>query len=160
METTASFCYYFKHPWSRITVAYLVVFFNFLIFAEDPVSHSQTEAYIAVVGNCFSFLFNKYPGAGWSVLKVGCWLLAILTGLVAGKFVFHQLLFGKSCALECDIHVDMVSQKKTTQKKFLFSSQNALCGTMHLINEVIRKLILMCVWVYQYLNVSYVTHLC
>ncbi|XP_019748937.1 transmembrane protein 117 [Hippocampus comes] len=100
METTASFCYYFKHPWSRITVAYLVVFFNFLIFAEDPVSHSQTEAYIAVVGNCFSFLFNKYPGAGWSVLKVGCWLLAILTGLVAGKFVFHQLLFGRYLRLK------------------------------------------------------------
>ncbi|XP_051916691.1 transmembrane protein 117 [Hippocampus zosterae] len=100
METTAAFCYYFKHPWSRITVAYLVVIFNFLIFAEDPVTHSQTEAYIAVVGNCFSFLFNKYPGAGWSVLKVVCWLLAILTGLVAGKFIFHQLLFGRYLRLK------------------------------------------------------------
>ncbi|KAF2974632.1 hypothetical protein EK904_001499 [Melospiza melodia maxima] len=38
------FRYYFQHPWSRLVVAYLVIFFNFLIFAEDPVSHSQTEA--------------------------------------------------------------------------------------------------------------------
>lgn len=77
-------------------VAYLVIFFNFLIFAEDPVSHSQTEANVIVVGNCFSFVTNKYPrGVGWRLLKVLLWLLAILTGLIAGKFLFHQRLFGK-----------------------------------------------------------------
>ncbi|MEQ2180655.1 hypothetical protein GOODEAATRI_003405 [Goodea atripinnis] len=86
------------HPWSRLIVAYLVTFFNFLIFAEDPISHSQTEAHIIVVGNCFSFLFNKYPGLGWNILKVMCWILAIITGLLAGKFIFHRQLFGKSCA--------------------------------------------------------------
>lgn len=90
------FRYYFQHPWSRLVVAYLVIFFNFLIFAEDPVSHSQTEANVIVVGNCFSFVTNKYPeGGGWRFLKVFLWLLAILTGLVAGKFLFHQRLFGK-----------------------------------------------------------------
>lgn len=91
------FRYYFQHPWSRLIVAYLVIFFNFLIFAEDPVSHSQTEANVIVVGNCFSFIANKYPeGGGWNFLKVTLWLLAILTGLIAGKFLFHQHLFGKS----------------------------------------------------------------
>nr|XP_061812502.1 transmembrane protein 117-like [Nerophis lumbriciformis] len=100
METSSCFRYYFKHPWSRIAVAYLVIFFNFLIFAEDPVSHSQKEARIIVVGNCFSFLFSKYPGAGWSVLKVMCWILAILSGLLAGKFVFHQLIFGRYLRLK------------------------------------------------------------
>lgn len=90
------FRYYFQHPWSRLVVAYLVIFFNFLIFAEDPVSHSQTEANVIVVGNCFSFVTNKYPeGGGWKFLKVLLWLLAILTGLIAGKFLFHQRLFGK-----------------------------------------------------------------
>lgn len=101
MEIGACFRYYFQHPWSRLIVAYLVTFFNFLIFAEDPVSHSQTEAHIIVVGNCFSFLFNKYPGLGWNVLKVICWTLAIIIGLLAGKFIFHRQLFGKSCALDC-----------------------------------------------------------
>lgn len=90
------FRYYFQHPWSRMIVAYLVIFFNFLIFAEDPVSHSQTEANVIVVGNCFSFVTNKYPrGVGWRILKVLLWLLAILIGLIAGKFLFHQRLFGK-----------------------------------------------------------------
>ncbi|KAK5599971.1 hypothetical protein CRENBAI_012539 [Crenichthys baileyi] len=98
MEIDACFRYYFQHPWSRLIVAYLVTFFNFLIFAEDPVSHSQTEAHVIVVGNCFSFLFNKYPGLGWNILKVMCWILAIITGLLAGKFIFHRQLFGKSCA--------------------------------------------------------------
>lgn len=97
MEIDAHFRYYFQHPWSRLIVAYLVTFFNFLIFAEDPVSHSQTEAHMIVVGNCFSFLFNKYPGLGWNILKVVCWTLAIITGLLAGKFIFHRQVFGKSC---------------------------------------------------------------
>lgn len=97
MEIDTHFRYYFQHPWSRLIVAYLVTFFNFLIFAEDPVSHSQTEAHMIVVGNCFSFLFNKYPGLGWNILKVVCWTLAIICGLLAGKFIFHRQLFGKSC---------------------------------------------------------------
>ncbi|EHH66204.1 Transmembrane protein 117 [Macaca fascicularis] len=95
------FRYYFQHPWSRMIVAYLVIFFNFLIFAEDPVSHSQTEANVIVVGNCFSFVTNKYPrGVGWRILKVLLWLLAILTGLIAGKFLFHQRLFGQLLRLK------------------------------------------------------------
>lgn len=34
--------YYFQHPWFRLFVAYLVIFCNFLLFAEDPLSHSHT----------------------------------------------------------------------------------------------------------------------
>ncbi|XP_070764161.1 transmembrane protein 117 [Enoplosus armatus] len=100
MEIDARFRYYFQHPWSRLIVAYLVTFFNFLIFAEDPISHSQTEAHMIVVGNCFSFLFNKYPGLGWNILKVVCWILAIITGLLAGKFIFHRQLFGRYLRLK------------------------------------------------------------
>lgn len=33
--------YYFQHPWLRLIIAYLVIFCNFLLFAEDPVSHSH-----------------------------------------------------------------------------------------------------------------------
>ncbi|XP_015414107.1 PREDICTED: transmembrane protein 117-like [Myotis davidii] len=94
------FRYYFQHPWSRLIVAYLVIFFNFLIFAEDPVSHSQTEANVIVVGNCFSFVTNKYPrGVSWRLLKVLLWLLAILIGLIAGKFLFHKRLFERKSSL-------------------------------------------------------------
>lgn len=94
MKIDARFRYYFQHPWSRLVVAYLVTFFNFLIFAEDPVSHSQTEAHMIVVGNCFSFILNKYPGGGGNVLKVIMWILAIITGLIVGKFFFHRRVFG------------------------------------------------------------------
>ncbi|KAG5845136.1 hypothetical protein ANANG_G00135640 [Anguilla anguilla] len=100
MEIDARFRYYFQHPWSRLVVAYLVIFFNFLIFAEDPISHSQTEAHMIVVGNCFSFVVNKYPGGGWNFVKVILWLLAIVAGLFAGKFFFHQRLFGRYLRLK------------------------------------------------------------
>uniref|UniRef100_A0A672SJF7 Transmembrane protein 117 n=1 Tax=Sinocyclocheilus grahami TaxID=75366 RepID=A0A672SJF7_SINGR len=100
MEVSGRFRYYFQHPWSRLVVAYLVTFFNFLIFAEDPVSHSQTQAHMIVVGNCFSFVVNKYPGGGWDVLKVLMWILAIITGLIAGKFLFHRRLFGRLLRLK------------------------------------------------------------
>ncbi|XP_058502621.1 transmembrane protein 117 [Solea solea] len=100
MEIDSRFRYYFQHPWSRLIVAYLVTFFNFLIFAEDPVSHSQTEAHMIVVGNCFSLLFNKYPGLKWNILKVICWILAIITGMLAGKFIFHRQLFGRYLRLK------------------------------------------------------------
>ncbi|XP_056595337.1 transmembrane protein 117 isoform X2 [Triplophysa dalaica] len=67
---------------------------------EDPVSHSQTEAHMIVVGNCFSFVVNKYPGGGWNVLKVLMWILAIITGLITGKFLFHRRLFGRILRLK------------------------------------------------------------
>ncbi|XP_048404338.1 transmembrane protein 117 isoform X2 [Stegostoma tigrinum] len=95
MRMVKAFRYYFQHPWSRLIVAYLVTFFNFLVFAEDPISHSQTPANVIVVGNCFSFIVNKYPGGGWSCLKVLLWLLGIMMGLVVGKFLFHQRMFGQ-----------------------------------------------------------------
>ncbi|XP_016306268.1 transmembrane protein 117-like [Sinocyclocheilus anshuiensis] len=100
MEISGRFRYYFQHPWSRLLVAYLVTFFNLLIFAEDPVSHSQTEAHMIVVGNCFSFVVSKYPGGGWNVLKVLMWILAIITGLIAGKFLFHRRLLGRVLRLK------------------------------------------------------------
>ncbi|XP_047676136.1 transmembrane protein 117 isoform X2 [Tachysurus fulvidraco] len=100
MEIGVRFRYYFQHPWLRLLIAYLVTFFNFLIFAEDPVSHSQTEAHMIVVGNCFSFILNKYPGGGWNVLKVLMWILAIITGLIAGKFFFHRRVFGRFLRLK------------------------------------------------------------
>jgi hypothetical protein len=34
--------YYFQHPYPRLFVAYLVIFCNFLLFAEDPISHSYS----------------------------------------------------------------------------------------------------------------------
>ncbi|KAM4748110.1 transmembrane protein 117 [Rhinophrynus dorsalis] len=127
------FRYYFQHPWSRMIIAYLVTFFNFLIFAEDPVSHSQTEANMIVVGNCFSFVTNKYPGGGWNVLKVMLWLIAIVTGLFAGKFLFHQRLFGHFLRLKMfrDDHGSWMTMFfSTILFLFIFSHIYNLCLLM------------------------------
>mgnify|MGYP001793603271 CR=1 FL=1 len=51
--------YYFRHPYARLLLAYLVVFCNFLIFAIDPVSHSNTTCLINYVGEIYTFLFIR-----------------------------------------------------------------------------------------------------
>lgn len=89
------FRYYFQHPYFRLAIAYLVTFLNFLIYAEDPVSHSEAECFIPVVGNCFSFVATKYPPNGWAVIKVLMWLTAMITGLFVGKLIIHDILFSK-----------------------------------------------------------------
>ncbi|GLH07127.1 Uncharacterized protein GBIM_12655 [Gryllus bimaculatus] len=38
--------YYFQHPYPRLFVTYFVIFCNFLLFAEDPISHSHTGAHV------------------------------------------------------------------------------------------------------------------
>ncbi|XP_069484115.1 transmembrane protein 117 isoform X2 [Ambystoma mexicanum] len=127
------FRYYFQHPWSRLITAYLVTFFNFLLFAEDPVSHSQTEANMIVVGNCFSFVTNKYPGGGWNFLKVLLWLIAIIVGLFAGKFLFHQRLFGQFLRLKMfrDDHGSWMTMFfSTILFLFIFSHIYNLCLLM------------------------------
>ena len=89
------FRYYFQHPYARLFIAYFVTFCNFLIYAEDPVAHSEKECFIPVVGNCFSFVCTRYPKNGWAFLKVLMWVIAIATGIIVGKLLVHQLIFSK-----------------------------------------------------------------
>ncbi|XP_076069426.1 transmembrane protein 117-like isoform X2 [Oratosquilla oratoria] len=93
--------YYFQHPWLRLIVAYLVIFCNFLLFAEDPVSHSHAESNIPVVGNVFSFVATKYPEEWyWRMIKVVMWLIAILCGMLVGKVLIHGLIFKRVLRLK------------------------------------------------------------
>ena len=89
------FRYYFQHPYLRLAVAYLVTFCNFLIYAEDPVAHSEAECFIPVVGNTFSFVVTKYPKNAWAALKVITWCIAILVGTLVGKMFIHRVVFSK-----------------------------------------------------------------
>ncbi|KAH9374364.1 hypothetical protein HPB48_013406 [Haemaphysalis longicornis] len=82
-----------QHPYARLFVSYFVVFCNFLVFAEDPISHSRSESEIPVFGNVFSFMCTKYPPEwGWRAAKTLLWLLALLWGLVCGKLFIHHFL--------------------------------------------------------------------
>ncbi|XP_014780206.1 transmembrane protein 117 isoform X1 [Octopus bimaculoides] len=85
--------YFFQHPYSRLAVAYLVVIANFLVYAEDPVAHSVKESHVPVIGNDFSFLFTKYPRNRLTKLKFILWMCGIISGLVLGKLLFHEMLF-------------------------------------------------------------------
>lgn len=58
-EMRKNFTYYFRHPYFRMATSYLVVFCNFLIFAEDPVSHSYTDCIIDIIGNMYGFVFSR-----------------------------------------------------------------------------------------------------
>ncbi|ELU08141.1 hypothetical protein CAPTEDRAFT_130530 [Capitella teleta] len=92
---TRDFRYYFQHPYARLIFAYLVTFCNFLIYAEDPVAHSEKECFIPVVGNCFSFVATRYPTNAWAFLKVFMWVGAIIIGIVVGKIIVHSLVFNR-----------------------------------------------------------------
>ncbi|XP_054266172.1 uncharacterized protein LOC128988678 isoform X2 [Macrosteles quadrilineatus] len=93
--------YYFQHPYLRLFATYFTIFCNFLLFAEDPISHSHAESRIPMVGNVFSFVLTKYPPDWrWSLIKVLMWLTAILCGLVFGKLIVHNILCGKILRLK------------------------------------------------------------
>ncbi|XP_052798505.1 transmembrane protein 117-like isoform X2 [Mya arenaria] len=89
------FRYYFQHPYSRLIIAYLVVFCNFFIYAEDPVAHSRKECYIPMIGNDVAFILTRYPPNAWSLLKVVFWLIGLVIGLFVGKLLIHGRLFNK-----------------------------------------------------------------
>ncbi|KAK9509714.1 hypothetical protein O3M35_006970 [Rhynocoris fuscipes] len=93
--------YCFQHPYLRLFTTLLVIFCNFLLFAEDPISHSHTESVIPMVGNVFSFVCTKYPPDWrWALIKVLMWILAIFCGLVMGKLFIHSIVFGKYLRLK------------------------------------------------------------
>lgn len=116
--------YYFQHPYARLFVSYFVIFCNFLIYAEDPVSHSRANCTIPVVGNDFAFVTYRYPPVGWSLLKVFLWLVAIVVGSLAGKFFFHKLVFNRWMKLSMfkrDSGSWMVMFLSTLVSLFIFS---------------------------------------
>uniref|UniRef100_A0A0K2VA05 Transmembrane protein 117 n=3 Tax=Lepeophtheirus salmonis TaxID=72036 RepID=A0A0K2VA05_LEPSM len=93
--------YFFQHPYLRLFVIYFVIFCNFLVFAEDPVSHSKMESEIPVVGHVFSFIFTKYPPDWrWRFLKVAMWMVAILCGMVVGKTIIHGIILRRCFRLK------------------------------------------------------------
>ncbi len=99
LHMVKDFRYYFQVPYLRLFIAYLVVFCNFLIYAEDPVAHSVAECSIPVIGNAFAFVATRYPPNAWSLLKVVLWLSALMTGIVLGKLI-HVFVLSEFCC-EC-----------------------------------------------------------
>lgn len=89
------FKYFFQYPYFRLFVAYFVTICNFVIYAEDPVSHSHAPCEIPVLGNAFSMIVTKYPPNGFSALKALMWITAIVVGIGMGKLIIHKWLLNK-----------------------------------------------------------------
>ena len=89
------FQYYFKHPNSRLLIAYFSVFLSWLMFAQDPIAYSSADCEVDVLGHAYSFIFTKYPNNGFAALKVFFWISAIISGIILGKIFIHKILFCK-----------------------------------------------------------------
>ena len=72
--------YYFQHPYARLFVAYFVIFCNFFIYAEDPVSHSRANCTIPLIGNDFAFVTYRYTMNFCSLRAAGlCFVIRTFT---------------------------------------------------------------------------------
>lgn len=89
------FQYYFKHPNSRLFIAYFSVFLSWLMFAQDPIAYSSADCKVDVLGHAYSFIFTKYPNNGFAALKVVFWISAITSGMILGKIFIHKILLCK-----------------------------------------------------------------
>ena len=103
-DTTTQGCcsrteWYFRHPWTRLFMAFIIMFCNFLLVAEDPIAHSQKEASIPVVGNCISLVILRWEGF-WIALKIGLIVIGLVLGVFLGKVVLHNLILRDWLKLE------------------------------------------------------------
>lgn len=85
----------FRHPISRNILPFLVMFLNFLIYNEDPISYSEQETKIYGCGRIFNYYFRQYPPISeplWITLKVFSLFLWTTIGLLLGKYLIHDAL--------------------------------------------------------------------
>ena len=114
--------YYFQHPYARLFVAYFVIFCNFLIYAEDPVSHSRANCTIPLVGNDFAFVTYRYR---LSKAVIGaCSVAAVSCIFIAPKHFGYQKCYLKKKKHQSgtlsQLYYDPVKQKMASEqpKKF------------------------------------------
>eukprot|EP01006_Ploeotia_vitrea_P046867 TRINITY_DN67068_c3_g1_i2.p1 TRINITY_DN67068_c3_g1~~TRINITY_DN67068_c3_g1_i2.p1 ORF type:complete len:414 (+),score=209.31 TRINITY_DN67068_c3_g1_i2:93-1334(+) len=89
--------YYMRHPNFRAFIATYIAVCNFLIYAEDPIAHSQAEAEIPLIGSAISLIITDYPDdhAGLWAFKFFFAILWIVIGMYIGRqWIHHRLLYG------------------------------------------------------------------
>lgn len=80
----------FRHPWMRMLLSLLIVFLDFIIFAEDPIQDSEIECNLPVVGNVVNMVIARWPSDGLVVLKIFMLLIGIIVGCFLGRQVIHH----------------------------------------------------------------------
>eukprot|EP01062_Namystynia_karyoxenos_P037636 TRINITY_DN27372_c0_g1_i1.p1 TRINITY_DN27372_c0_g1~~TRINITY_DN27372_c0_g1_i1.p1 ORF type:complete len:650 (+),score=187.26 TRINITY_DN27372_c0_g1_i1:92-1951(+) len=102
-EDSSHFLYYFYHPVARLVVAFMVCFCNFLIYGEDPVSHSAAEAEVPVLGPVITWVVPEEwrgethhsvdrPTPIKMFYRWGSLVVLIALGLIFGRIVVHHIL--------------------------------------------------------------------
>ncbi|KPM11147.1 THEM117 domain containing protein, partial [Sarcoptes scabiei] len=124
------------HPYSRLFICYSVIFCNFLIFAEDPLSHSLKECSIPILGNIISMLFTKYPHRSWLLfsVKISMNIIAIIIGLIFGKYFLHNIVLRRVLRLK------MFRDESGTWMIMLLSMLLSLFLISHLYNTLLLML--------------------
>eukprot|EP01059_Diplonema_ambulator_P030487 TRINITY_DN5233_c0_g3_i6.p2 TRINITY_DN5233_c0_g3~~TRINITY_DN5233_c0_g3_i6.p2 ORF type:complete len:652 (+),score=183.40 TRINITY_DN5233_c0_g3_i6:924-2879(+) len=92
--------YLMYHPYARLLVSVGISSLNFLIYSEDPVAHSYSEAELPVLGHAYNMLFTHYPDDGRTALKIGLTLLFIFLGIITGRLVVHHMILRDYLTLE------------------------------------------------------------
>jgi len=81
----------FRHPWARIFFTLIIIFWDFIIFAEDPIQDSEADANIPGVGHVVSMVCTKWPDdSTWYAVKFIFVLIGVLLGCVVGRQFFHH----------------------------------------------------------------------
>ena len=85
----------FRHPASRNALPIVVLALNFLIFNEDPISYSNQESKVYILGRVWNYFFRQYPPTDeglWITLKVFSLVLWVVLGMLLGKYLVHDAL--------------------------------------------------------------------
>ena len=99
---TGRWAYIAFHPHARIFLAVSLTFCNFLLYGEDPIVHSYTEAEVPVFGHAWALVALRYPSSGWVVLvKVAAWVVCGAIGFVVGRLAIHHMLLRDVAGLTC-----------------------------------------------------------
>jgi len=88
---SAYFEYGLRHPYARLFNAVLVIGANFMLYAEDPMAHSNVTSDLPGVGNVFNLLLAHWPDTfGLVCLKLLMAVLGVVCGLLIGKKIIHD----------------------------------------------------------------------
>eukprot|EP01065_Artemidia_motanka_P052917 TRINITY_DN967_c0_g1_i1.p1 TRINITY_DN967_c0_g1~~TRINITY_DN967_c0_g1_i1.p1 ORF type:complete len:638 (+),score=127.78 TRINITY_DN967_c0_g1_i1:140-2053(+) len=99
--------YYFYHPVTRLITAACVMVCNFLMYGQDPVSHSAAVAELPVVGSMVSWVYPKEwrfdpedaPTIVEVIIRIGVLCVILTFGVVVGRVLVHHVLLRHCCRL-------------------------------------------------------------
>jgi len=88
-KTKRLFIWVWRHPFTRLSTALLIMTLNFLIYAIDPVVESRRDVNLPIIGSFWSILVLRW-GSPYAALRVFICLIAFIGGPVIGWYFVHR----------------------------------------------------------------------